>query len=86
MTTDMGRKREMNLTAHAHQRMVQRNVSLDDVQFILAWGSMTHCAGAKHIHLRETDVPHSLRKQDQLTRLIGVTLVCDKQTRTLITV
>ena len=76
----------LNFTAHAQQRMVQRNVSIDDIQFILGLGFTTHCAGAVHIHLREKDVPRSLRHNDHLTRLIGVTLVLNRHTDMLITV
>ncbi|MGB1253253.1 MAG: hypothetical protein ACPG8W_21755 [Candidatus Promineifilaceae bacterium] len=76
----------LNLSAHAHQRMAQRNVSISDVQFILGLGFITHGSGAIHIHLREKDVPHHLRHNDRLTRLIGVTLVLSQQADMLITV
>lgn len=76
----------INLTAHAHQRMAQRNVSISDIQFILDAGSLLRCAGAVHIHLRHKDVPANLRRDDRVTRLVGVTLVLDRTASTLITV
>ena len=75
----------LTLTAHARQRMVQRNVSRSEVSSILGWGFITHCAGTVQIHLRRKDVPMYLQSNDRLMRLVGVTLVLDRDESTLIT-
>ncbi len=76
----------IKFTAHAHQRMAQRNMSASDVRFILDFGSILRRAGAVHVHLRQKDIPANMRHRDQLTRLIGATLVLDRTASIVVTV
>lgn len=77
---------QLTLTKHAQQRMAQRNLSPDDVDFILSHGRPNHCAGVVQIHLRHKDVPAATAKQTKYTRLVGSTVVLSRDQTAVITV
>lgn len=72
-------------TNHAQRRMAQRNVSKQQVSFILEHGEETHCAGARFVHLRRKDIPKPLVKVDAFARLEGVTVVLSSEGQTILT-
>ena len=75
-----------NITQHARQRMAQRNVSMSDINCILAYGCYTHCAGAIQVHLRDKDIPVAQKAQKRWSRLQGTTVVLSRDESSIITV
>lgn len=73
------------ITDHARQRMAQRNVSKQQLSFILEHGQETHCAGARLVYLRRKDIPESCRRVDKFARLEGVTVVLSSDSPTVMT-
>lgn len=65
-------------TYHAQVRQAQRNVSDQDVAFVLRYGRRIRCAGALHVFLGKRDVPRDRRLQRRFEHLVGTVLVvCD---------
>src|SRR4051794_36277274 len=75
-------------TFHALTRQARRNLSNEDIEFVIAHGSPLYCAGALHMFLRRRDIPKDKLADDRLTRLEGTILVINIQHATpiLITV
>ena len=74
------------ITDHARQRMARRNVSKQQLSFILEHGEEMHCAGARLVYLRRKDIPEPLRRVDKFARLEGVTVVLSSDSPTVMTV
>jgi hypothetical protein len=68
---------------HAEKRMAQRNVSFEDVVFVLENGRKLHKAGAVFYFLRKCDIPDL---EPEFSRLEGTTVVLSRETATIITV
>ena len=62
-------------THHATSRQARRNLSDDDVQFVLAFGQHHYCAGALHIFLGRRDIPSDKATYQRFAHLEGTTLV-----------
>ena len=62
-------------TVHALNRQAQRNLSDDDVQFVLRYGRRIHSAGALHIFLGGRDIPSTKELAQRYGRLEGTVLV-----------
>ncbi len=73
-------------TNHACQRMAQRNLSNQDLDFILMVGRRFHRAGVVLIHLCRKDIPARFLRHNQFARLEGTTLVLGRDAPILITV
>lgn len=69
---------------HAGIRMAQRNLSSEDVDFVLDHGQRLHKAGAVFYFLGRCDIPRRWRRRFE--RLEGTVLVFSNETNTLITV
>lgn len=69
---------------HAGKRMAQRNLSLEDIDFVLDHGQRLHKAGAVFFFLGKCDIPEIWRRRFE--RLEGTMLVMSNETNTLITV
>jgi len=68
----------LQTTWHAQVRQAQRNISDDDVQFVLRYGRKVRCAGALHVFLGKRDLPRDRRLQCRFEHLVGTMLVlCD---------
>lgn len=65
----------VTLTAHARQRMAQRNLSCKDIMYTIEHGRIIHRAGAEFVHLGRNDIPDEDRARASVARLEGVTLV-----------
>ena len=74
-------------TVHALNRQAQRNLSDDDVRFVLAHGRRVHNAGALHVFLGGRDIPADKTLAQRYGRLEGTVLVlnCAAGEWTLIT-
>lgn len=77
---------QLDITEHARKRMAQRNVSENEVSFILEHGQMTHCAGAILVTCRRKDIPKNKLVLDEFRRLDGVTIVMSRENSAIMTV
>ncbi len=74
---DSGRQREVSsYTDHCRMRMAQRNVSADDVQYIVARGAMEYRTGVQCYTLPRRCIPAEERS-DRASLETLVVLVCD---------
>jgi hypothetical protein len=69
---------------HAEKRMAQRNISFEDIVFVLEHGRKLHKAGAVFFFLRRCDIPG--QRWQRCGRLEGTTVVLSRETATIITV
>jgi hypothetical protein len=67
--------RTMTYTSHARERQAQRNLSVEDVQFVWEYGRRYHNAGALHVFLGRRDLPVDKALYQRFARLEGTTLV-----------
>jgi hypothetical protein len=65
----------IRLTSHAKYRMAQRNLSNEEISYVLLYGQSWHKAGATITYLRQKDIPFSDRADQQLQRLMGAIVV-----------
>jgi hypothetical protein len=75
-----------NYSAHAKKRMSQRNLSPQDVGYVIAYGEKYRQAGALIYFLRKRDIPWWDQDQDRWTRLVGTAVILTKDGRRVITV
>ncbi len=64
-------------TGHAVRRQAQRNLSDQDIQFVLEHGRHMRRAGVLHISLGRRDIPSDKVTQKRFSRLEGTTIVVD---------
>lgn len=81
---DFEQQVKIHQTLHVQQRMAQRNISSEDLDFVLQYGESYHRAGALHVHLRRCDIPQRWRQQ--FSRLEGTTAVLNREGTAVITV
>lgn len=75
---------EIELSNHAVTRMAQRNLSTEDVEYVIQFGFRVRSGGALHYFLRHNDIPAGDRKRAQ--RLEGTTVLMDRSGQNIITV
>ena len=67
----------MDYTRHAHKRMCQRNLSVDDIEFVIQHACPEYRTGVRFYHLLRKDLPPDLPGSSPYRRLVGTTvLVC----------
>lgn len=74
----------VELSNHAATRMAQRNLSAEDVEYVIQFGCPVRSGGALHYFLRHADIPKADRKRAQ--RLEGTTILMDRSGQFIITV
>lgn len=62
-------------TAHALSRRAQRNLSIEDVEFVMTHGRRVRCAGALHVFLGGRDIPAGKAVARRYGHLEGTVLV-----------
>ena len=62
-------------TAHAQQRVRQRNLKEEEIDYVLAHGRIIHRSGAAFYFLGSKDIPVPDRKLPWVQHLAGVTLL-----------
>ena len=67
----------ISCTAHARRRQAQRNISDEDLQFVLMYGRRHRCAGVTHVFLARRDIPGEKATYQRFARLEGTTLLVD---------
>lgn len=75
-----------SMTAHAIKRASQRNISPEDIEYVLQYGSKIHNAGACFYYLGGKDIPAEDRQEDEITRLEGTILVLDPEQSSIVTI
>ncbi|MBZ0303166.1 MAG: DUF4258 domain-containing protein [Anaerolineae bacterium] len=74
------------LSNHASTRSAQRNLSDDDIAFILQHGSRVHRTGVIFCQLRQKDLPPDTPGNHRHRQLAGTTVVTCRCGHTVITV
>lgn len=69
-----------SVSAHACRRLAQRNLTVEDVQYVYTHGRLHHSGKATFIHLGLRDIPEADRRDNRLRRLEGTVLVLDPAT------
>lgn len=68
----------ISLSHHASQRSAQRNVSYDEILFIMENSERVHRAGVVFCQLRKKDLPRDIPPNHPYRRLSGTTVVMCK--------
>lgn len=71
---------------HAKQRMAQRNISIDNIEFILKNGQWLHRAGAVFVFLGNRNIGKSKERDQKYARLEGTVVVLSRDGSRIITV
>ena len=72
-------QRTLRTTTHADVRQAQRNLSAQDIDFVIAPGQCLYSGGALHLFLRNRDIPRDKAGYRQFARLEGTTLVIKEE-------
>ena len=72
-------QRTLHTTGHAVVRQAQRNLSAQDIDFVVAHGQRLYSGGALHIFLRNRDIPRDKASYREFARLEGTTLVIKEE-------
>jgi hypothetical protein len=71
-------------TRHVIYRQARRNLSDQDVWFVLEHGRRIHCAGALHVFLGRRDIPTDKATYQRFAHLEGTVLVFDQTPTALV--
>src|SRR5258705_1946590 len=77
-------KRTLRSSEHAVVRQAQRNLSQQDIDFVIAYGQQLYSGGALHVFLRRRDIPNDKSIYRQFARLEGTTLVIAQENERLL--
>ncbi len=70
---------------HALQRIAQRNIKKDNIEFIMKFGQKIHNGGALFVFLGKHDIPDEYQRDDQFAKLEGSILLVSSDESCLIT-
>jgi len=73
------------ISRHASERASQRNLSHDDLAFVMQYGQEIHRAGALFIFLGHRHIPKQFRGNRNIMRLAGTALVVSSDCQQVIT-
>jgi len=76
----------IKFTDHSTVRAAQRNLSGEEVYYVMHYGKQFHKAGALICFLRRRDIPEWDQCNDRLIKLVGTAVILTKDGRTVITV
>jgi hypothetical protein len=66
---------DISLSQHAEMRSAQRNVSFDEILFIIRHGRRTRRTGVIFCQMLEKNMPENIPANDPIQRLVGTTVV-----------
>lgn len=69
-----------SVSAHAFERLAQRNLSAEDVRYVFVHGRRYHAGKALFVHLGRRDIPEDDLRESRWRRLEGTILVLDSST------
>lgn len=73
-------------TEHSQLQAARRNLTHDEIEYVLFYAQRYHRAGVVIYFLRESDLPVGDRSRAFSTRLVGTAVVMARDRRTIITV
>jgi hypothetical protein len=76
----------VQFSQHSLQRAAQRNISPDEVEYIMTYGQIFHRAGAVIYFLRKRDIPEEDQVYASRVRLVGTALIFSQDNNSLITI
>lgn len=75
----------LHLTGHAKRRLAQRNLSNEEIGYVLLYGQTWHKAGATITFLREKDIPFADCADQRLHQLIGAIVITTDSEQVVLT-
>ncbi|HEX9028571.1 MAG TPA: DUF4258 domain-containing protein [Anaerolineales bacterium] len=69
---------------HALQRMAQRGISDEEIEYVCRYGQAFHCAGSVQYFLRRKDIPITDQTKANLRKLEGTTVLLDRETGSIV--
>ena len=76
----------IDFSRHAKIRAAQRNLSVNEIGYVITYGKKFHKAGALIYYLRKRDIPGWDCADPQWARLAGTAVIMAKDGRRVITV
>ena len=76
----------ISMSIHSEERAAQRNLTREEIEYVLQFGKRYHCNGGLAYFLREKDLPPSDHRRTFCTRLIGTSVVLSNDRLLIITV
>lgn len=73
------------LSRHGAERAAQRNISPEDMDFVLQYGQEIHRSGAIFVFLGRRDIPESMARRSRADRLVGTTILLSSDEECVIT-
>ena len=67
--------RLIKCSAHAVQRMAQRNLTYSEIEYVCHHGRRVHRAGVVHYYLGRRDIPAPDRRDARIQKLEGTTVL-----------
>jgi hypothetical protein len=65
---------QVSFSTHAEQRCVERNISMDEVLYVVTHGRRVYNAGSLVFFLGKRDIPHRDRSNQRIAQLEGLTV------------
>ncbi len=76
----------MFFSDHSTIRAAQRNLSLEEIAYVIEFGKRFHKSGAVIYYLRRRDIPIDDAGKDDICRLVGTAVILAPDEETLLTV
>ena len=67
-----------NLSQHARERIARRNLSAEDLEYVLQHGHRLRVAGVRIYHLRRRDIPYTDQRISRVSQLEGTTILVSR--------
>lgn len=67
-----------NLSQHARERIARRNLSAEDLEYVLQHGHRLRVTGVRIYHLRRRDIPYSDQRVSRVSQLEGTTILVSR--------
>src|SRR5690606_25971082 len=77
--------RQCWISRHARLRFAQRNLSKEDIEYVMRYGRAHHVSGSVTYYLRRRDIPADDMANDTIRRLEGTAVVLDPDRSVVIT-
>jgi len=68
----------LSLSQHARERIARRNLSVEDLEYVLQYGHRLRVAGVRIYHLRRRDIPYSDQRISRVSQLEGTTILVSR--------
>ena len=73
-------------SSHSALRAAQRNLTEQEICYVVDYGETFHRSGAVIYFLRQRDIPLADRRDEEIVRLAGTAVVLSSDDRVLVTV